>query len=317
MPSICIDLGGTRCKLGVVQNGQVIDVDHMPSMSDMSFESIIKRLTVEIKNLINVHKIANHDTIGIGIALPGIINSKNNRVIAINGKFVDAINFDFNNWARNEFNLPIIIENDARAALCGSWKYGVGRSYSNLCIMTLGTGVGTAALIENKILRGKHFTAGNLGGHFIIDKNGFECNCGNKGCVEAMASSWQLPNLVRSNSKYQQSSLHEIEVINFKTVFDHFRRGDELAIEAISHCLDSWSAGIVNLIHAYDPEAVVLTGGLMKSSDIIIPYLQDVINRRAWTPIEKVKLLKEPLEEKAALLGMHSLLVEKRKIDDQ
>src|SRR3990170_7444612 len=110
-------------------------------------------------------------------------------------------------WAMERWGVPLVLENDARAALVGEWQYGAGKDCDNVVLITLGTGVGTAALINGKLLHGKHFLAGSLGGHMSINLHGDVCNCGNLGCVESEASTWALQKLVTRDRNFHSSTL--------------------------------------------------------------------------------------------------------------
>jgi glucokinase len=129
------------------------------------------------------------------------VDSVNKKVLTINDKYGDVISLDLEKWAFEHFGVPLEIENDTRAALLGEWKFGNGRGYNDVVLMTLGTGIGTSAVIEGKILRGRHFQAGILGGHFIVNPKGKLCNCGNVGCAEAEASTWNLEEIVAEHDK--------------------------------------------------------------------------------------------------------------------
>jgi glucokinase len=130
--------------------------------------------------------------------------------------------------------------------------------------MTLGTGIGTSVITMEKLLRGKHFQAGCLGGHISVVYNGRMCNCGNRGCVEAYASTWALKERVEQHHAFYQSSLSTVPAIDFETLFIDAENRDALAIEFKNDCIGLWSAAIVNLIHAYDPEVIVIGGGVMQ-----------------------------------------------------
>ena len=130
------------------------------------------------------------------------------------------IKLDLNLWAKTNWNVPVVIENDARAALIGEWQYGAGKGSDNILMVTLGTGMGSAVLIEGKLLRGRNFLAGNLGGHMSIDFEGDECNCGNIGCVETAGSTWALSKNLKKIENYKSSQLYNLSSFGFKDVFE-------------------------------------------------------------------------------------------------
>jgi glucokinase len=151
--------------------------------------------------------------------------------------------------------------------------------------------------MEGRLVHGKHYQAGCLGGHSTIDFQGDECDCGNKGCAESIASSWALPRLAEKMG-------FSCDKVDYKVLFDAMKEGNVTATNVVNVCIDAWSACAVNLIHAYDPEMVIVGGGVMKSADIILPKIREWIKRYAWTPWGEVKVEKALLGDAAALYGM-------------
>jgi glucokinase len=298
---IIIDMGGTRLKIGLFRHTELVKCNVVSSCAQENFENTLRIFDVEIKALIESQGVSLID--GIGLSMPGIIDTKANKILSINDKYSDAVSFDLNGWAKAYWNCNLVTENDARAALVGEWQQGAGKGIDNLVMMTLGTGIGGAALIEGKLLHGKHFQAGCLGGHFCIDFQGEACNCGSKGCVETKGSSWVLPDLAKAGN-------YPIEGISFKKLFDDMRSGNQTATDILRICVDSWSACAINLVHAYDPEMLIVGGGVMKSADLILPEIQTWVEKYAWTPWGKVAVRKAELEDTAALYGMNYLLTQ-------
>jgi len=170
-------------------------------------------------------------------------------------------------------------------------------------MVTLGTGVGTAVVMEGKLLRGRHFQAGCLGGHFVVNYKGNPCNCGNIGCLEAEAATWNLEAQVREHPNFTQSKLFKSIKIDFDILFTTALAGDQVAIEVRDHCLNIWAAGVISFIHAYDPEVVILGGGILKSAEVIIPFIQEKVKKQAWTPWGDVLIRRSELQDQAAIRG--------------
>lgn len=302
MKAICVDLGGTRAKAGIIENGKIVEYSVVPSNSHTEFEEVIRNLEKLIDQLIL--KSGKSDYSGIGIAIPGLVDVNANTLISVNQKFSGAVGYDFATWCEKKWGLPLLLENDARAALYGEWQFGSGQTYNNICLMTFGTGIGSASVIDQKMLYGGHFQAGVLGGHFTVDYNGDLCNCGNKGCVEALASSWKLKELATDYYRDLKDSEGAAE-LDFKILFGHYRQGDQRARTMTEEYIRIWSAGIVNMIHAYDPELFILHGGIMHSSDIILPIMKEYINKHAWISWGDLKITTSSSVDKMALLGMY------------
>lgn len=193
-------------------------------------------------------------------------------------------------------------------ALLGEWQFGAGKACHNLVMVTIGTGIGTAVLIDDQLLKGKHFQAGNLGGHFIVNFKGSTCTCGNIGCMEAEASTWRLPSLLKDHPEFNKSSIKVEDLLDFKALFHHAGKNDQVSIEVLEQCLSAWSAGIITMIHAFDPEMIILSGGIMKSASVILPFIQEKVNQLAWTPWGKVKLVEARFPDSAALYGADYLV---------
>lgn len=306
--SIGVDLGGTIIKIGLLREGRLLDRKELIARSDSGLRTQLSELEMAIGQLLQDNRCSVKDVMGMGFAFPGLVDSVNNRVLSTNQKYDDGPDTDLTAWARNTWNWPLFAMNDARMALLGEWRQGAGKGCDNLVMVTLGTGIGSAVLIEGKLLVGKHFQAGNLGGHFVVDHRGATCTCGNVGCVEAEASSWRLPSLLRQHPNFAESAMAHEEVLDFEVLFFHAEKKDPLAREILDHCLSAWAAGIITMIHAFDPERVVLSGGLMKSSGVILSALQEKVDQLAWTPWGKVKLVEASFPDSAALFGADHLV---------
>jgi glucokinase len=301
---LAIDLGGTKIKVAVVDGDTISDSISIDANSHLGFVANIPRLSIEIKNLLKKNKIT-----GIGLATPGVVDSNNFKVLGINEKYADLVGLDLKKWATDSFNLPFALENDARAALLGEWKYGIGENCDNLLGITLGTGIGTAAIVDGRMLKGKGYIAGNLGGHMVLDRNGLKCNCGNIGCMEAQSSSWSLPAIIKNQPGYSTSKLKDTPSLDFKTLFTFARENDPYAKEIRDYCLEIWSIGISNLCFAFDPEMVILNGGIMASYQDIIPYIETRINQKnKLRPSGKIKVQMAKNKDTAALFGLQFLL---------
>lgn len=311
MTAIGIDLGGTIIKIGLINNGQLIATDKIKAHSGIGLKPSLPAIENSIKNLLQHSPADLQHLEGIGIAFPGIVDSKQLKVLSTNKKYQDAESIDFGQWTQQRFGLPVMMENDARMALVGEWKYGAGKGIDNIVMVTLGTGVGGATLIEGKLLRGKHFQAGCLGGHFIIDLNGHECSCGNIGCVEAEASSWRVVELIHNHPSFASSSMANKKA-DFESLFECAEEGDELSISIREKCLEVWAAGVINLIHAYDPEMVIMGGGIMKSANAILPFIRGKVEKLAWTPWGKVVVVSSKIPDASALLGAYAMLANEK-----
>lgn len=314
MTIISIDAGGTNIKIGLVQQGNIIARGGIPAVSEKGLGPRLQLIEKEANKLLQENEIDKDSVRGVGLSIPGIIDVNSMRVLDVNDKYSDMMKLNLPNWAMSTWGVPFVMEGDARSALVGSWQYGLGKGFNDLALLTLGTGIGSAVIIGGKVLYGKHYQAGILGGHFIVDFKGKKCNCGNVGCAEAQASSWQLPSMIRDHPLFDSSEFKDAPLLDFETCFNFANEGDSCAMEIRDYCIDVWAADVINIIHAYDPELVLLSGGVMKSADVIVPAIQQKVIENAWTPWGQVKIAKEEHMDDAALLGLEYLLKKRHNI---
>lgn len=305
---IGIDLGGTRIKAGLVIEGKLIDSEIIDAKSSTGLRNQLPNIERLIDELLQRNQYDRSQLTGIGSTFPGIVDSKSMKIISTNVKYPDAPDVDLLSWISDTFSVPFIMDNDARIALVGEWQYGAGRGVDDLVMVTLGTGIGGAALMEGKLIKGKHFVAGCLGGHLSINYHGVQCQCGNVGCVEAEASSWRLPELAKESNEFENSALSKVDVIDYEQLFKLAEIGDKLSKKLKAQSIWAWGIGIVNMIHAYDPDRVIIGGGIIKHNDEVINQFQEIVNRHTWTPWGKVEVVKAQWPERNAILGCEYLL---------
>lgn len=306
---IGVDFGGTRIKLGLVFEGDIIADANIEAASALTFEQRLVDIAFEMNQLLSAGA---YKLTGIGFAFPGIVNFYTGRILSKYVKYPGAENIDLNAWAEANFGVPIAVENDARAALVGEWKHGAGVGSTDLVLVTLGTGVGTGVLVNGAPLRGKNFVGGNLGGHSTINFEGSICNCGNIGCVESESSTWALTQIARTSPEFAASKLAELDVIDFKNLFELAEGEDALAVTLQDRCLKVWSLCVINLVHAYDPQKVIFGGGIMKSSHLILPYIKHMLDEHSWVSSADVDLEVAARPEHAGILGVYELLKQKK-----
>ncbi|CAG7616204.1 ROK family protein [Paenibacillus allorhizosphaerae] len=305
---IAIDFGGTNIKLGLIDGGQARDLATLPAYSGQGLLKRLPAVEQAVLDMLKRHEISLDQCRGIGLAIPGIVDFAAGQLLSVNKKYADAIGFHFAGWAADTFCLRSVLENDARAALIGEVAHGAAQGERDVVLVSFGTGIGTSAMIDGKVLRGKHHLAGILGGHFVTGDMGVLCNCGNAGCLEAQASHWALPRLFRSHLHHSSSVLKEHEDLSYLTLLQAADAGDRVASELAEQLILQWGAGLVNMVHAYDPELVVLSGGLMKSASRVLPQLAAYVHKHAWAPWGKVRITAAARPELSVLLGVSHLL---------
>ncbi len=310
MKAIAIDTGGSHAACAIIDECRILAAEHIPVADARCFGTLLPRLAAAATVLLERCGLTARDCRGVGVSFPGIVDPFSGRILSTpKGKYEDSIALDLPEWSRECFHLPLRIENDARMALLGEKHCGTARAFDDIVMLTLGTGVGGAAMMDGRLLRGKHFQA-CLGGHLPVVFDGRACICGSTGCVEAEASTWALPEICRVWPGFAQSGLAREPVLDFAALFRWSAAGDAVAMAIKDRCLQVWACGAVGLVHAYDPELLVLGGAVMKSADQVLPFLDDYVHSHAWTPWGKVQLRQAELGGEAGLLGAVPLLKE-------
>jgi glucokinase len=282
-----------------VEGARVLQVEELYFSDPRSLAPLLPQIEEALRKLI----FASTEQIrGIGMGFCGLVDAHVNRVSSTNEKFVDAPSLQLTGWASEKFGLSLRLENDARLALLGECCSGAAQGETDVVMFTLGTGIGGVAMIEGRLLRGKHGQAGVLGGHVPVNFNGRTCTCGAVGCAESEASGWSLPLVCSEWPGFSKSSLARQE-INFKNLFACAAAGDSVSLAIRDRCLQVWGATAVAAVHAFDPELLLLGGGIMRSGDVILPSIEKYVSDHAWTPWGKVRVRAAKLGNDAALLG--------------
>jgi glucokinase len=310
MISLAADFGGTRIKLGLIRDATVIAQSVIPAESGRHLTERLEAVADGLEKLCAEAGVALSECDGVGFSYPSIIDRRNARILDHFGKFGDASKVDLRAWAKQRLQLALAIDNDARMALIGEWRYGAGRDSENCVIITLGTGIGVSAVIEGQVLRGAHGQAGILGGHTTLEKSGGVCVCGNVGCAELLASTSVIARLAREHPRFPGSALAKLGSIDYAAVFRLAATGDECAVALRNSSLETWAALAVNLIHVFDPELIIFGGGIMGSASEILPFVRAYVSRHAHTPWGQVKVVASELGDRAALIACEWLVQE-------
>jgi glucokinase len=310
MLALSLDMGGTHIGCGVVRDNKLLGSASLDSEKAESLESLLPCVTTALKKILHENGATAEECEGIAIGFPGIVDVRYGRILSTLKKYEDAIHLDLKQWAIEQFGLRLRIENDARMALLGEHYAGAAQGIQDVVMITLGTGIGGAAMMLGKLVRGAHHQAACLGGHLPVNYRGHKCACGNVGCAEAEASGWSLPQLVRETPGFHESSLANVEQLNFQTLFAAAQNEDAVALAVQQHCLNVWAANAVAQIHAYDPEVVVFGGGVMQSADVILTFVEKYVEEHAWTSWGSPRVCAAILGGDAALLGAVPLLSE-------
>ena len=310
MKTLAIDLGGTHATCAIVEDRSILASEVVATDGTAGLRPSLPEIVRAFHRLLKHTGVNTADCLGLAFSFCALVDSRTSKILSTNQKYDDAQGFDFTEWAKSEFGLLLRLENDARMALLGERYAGAGRGFDDIVMTTLGTGIGGAAMIGGKLLRGKHAQAGCLGGHIPVRFGGRQCTCGAIGCAEAEASGWSLPLIAAEWPGFAESRLAQEKTVNFEALFRLAAANDPVAVALRDRCLQVWATATVGLIHAYDPEIIIFGGGVMKSADVILPYIQSYVEKHAWTPWGKVKVLAAEVGNNAGILGAIPLLSE-------
>lgn len=315
--AIGIDIGGQSSKCGVVtQDGTILCQSVVTSLID-NFDDYLKLLAGTIRDLIR--QTADRGTIvGIGIGAPNANRLDGTIRYAPNLKWARDVNGNpgvVNLAARLEeaTGLHVRITNDANAAARGEHTYGVARGIDDFIMITLGTGVGSGIISHGRLVYGHDGFAGELG-HVCVVRDGRQCNCGLKGCLETYASAMGVARTAREflQKDSRESLLRRIdpESISSKDIYDAAVQGDELAKEIFVFTGRILGRALGDFVKFSSPQAIVLFGGLTKSREFFHDEMVRAMNdnlMQIWK--DKIQILYSSLKESdAAILGASSMV---------
>ena len=241
---------------------------------------------------------------GICAAVPGSVNVKEG-IILLAPNISGWKNVEFARIIRDEFEVPVFVNNDARLAAIGEWKRGAGRGHQNLLYFTISTGLGGGAIVHNRVLEGDLGIA-TESGHVVIDDDGPLCGCGKRGHLEALSAGTGIENFVKEQlSAGVESSLNLSIEIRASDIADAARKGDALSISAFERAGYYLGVGIANYLHIFNPSCVVLGGGVTLSSDLWMPKfrksLEDHVLNHMY--LEHLEIKMAELGDNAGLVG--------------
>ena len=294
MIAIGIDIGGMSIKGAAVDsNGRVYEKFSMPFIKGEDGEITIRKLAETVKEYIAAQGLEDKIA-GIGLGSPGtldvehgIVNYANN--LGWNDLHVADI-------MHETLPYPVRLTNDANAASLGEAKYGAGKSYKTIIMLTLGTGVGGGIIIDGQLYEGNEGKGGELG-HTVIVVDGEQCTCGRKGCLEAYASASALIRETKKAMRSNRRSLMwkispDIDLVGGKVVFEAAKQGDAPAIKVLDEYIKYLGEGIVNYCNIFRPNVIVLSGGIANAGPALFEPLNAYIKERNYgyksTPEVKV-----------------------------
>lgn len=297
---IGIDIGGSHIASGIVEDNGIIigkeyrnlDISRIKSQQEIE-DFLIEMIKQEIQCLLIRYNINISDISKIGIAFPGDTTGN----IIKNGVNLHIKNFDIIGRMKKIYNQEIKVKNDGKCAGIAEKKYGSLQPYGDAIFLCIGTGVGSAVFMDNKLLEPYQATGFELG-HIVINKNGKECNCGNRGCFETYASMKNFKKNAILKLKLPQS----IEAAQVQYYIRENSEKPEIE-EFVDNYLDDIAIGISNIINIFEPEAIAFGGSFSYYSDIFIQPLEEKIREIKFNKNTNTKLLPAKFQNDAGIIG--------------
>ena len=308
-----IDLGGTFIKGGIVDDlGNIVYEDKAPTESDKGAEKVAENIAALVKKLLERVGLGADDVEGIGMGVPGMIDSKNGNVIYSNN--LAWKDFAIGPRVSELTGLRVKIANDANVAALGEVKFGVAKGYENAILLTLGTGVGGGIVVDGVLIEGNKSAGAELG-HSVIVAGGEQCTCGRKGCLEAYASATAI---IRETKRAMQADknskmweIGSLDQVTGKTAFD-YKDVDGAAKAVVDAYIEKLACGITNFANIFRPEVVILGGGVCAQGDGLVKPLQALLNKELFAGDlgPQVPIVIAQLGNLAGLLGGAALLMD-------
>lgn len=306
---IAVDLGGTKITCALTDlEGNIINENTISTNAHEGEQEVLKRIFSAIEKALEDGKKSTDEIRAIGIGSPGPLDS--NKGIILDPPNLPLKNVEIVKHIEDKFNIKTYLENDANAAAIGEYLFGAGKGTKNMVYITVSTGIGAGAIIEGKIYKGTTCNALELG-HATVLPDGPRCNCGNYGCLEVMASGTAIAREAnKALEQGRESSLSNYEKVTSNEVFKEASLGDKLAIQIIDKALEYLGIGIANAITTFDPEKVIIGGGVAMAGEIVFDKVKQVVKKRCFKVLnESCEIVPAALKTKSGIFGAAAVAI--------
>ena len=315
-----IDIGGTNLVVGsVAEDGSSLHaLASEPTLAEAGEKDVLDRLIALATRAIDQtrREIPGAEIIGIGVGAPGPLDTKSGIVLLTPN--LGWENLPLRSIIHDRLGLSAALDNDANCAVLGEWWMGAARGTRTAIGITIGTGIGGGLILDGKLFHGASDCAGEIG-HTTIDTEGRRCKCGNYGCLEAYASG---PNIALraieeiqagAESRLPQYVGGDLRKITAQTVYQAAHDGDDLALEVVNDTAGFLGTAIANLVNVFNPEVVVICGGVTLAGDHLFVPLRREVTRRAFKPAVSVcRIVPCELSGTAGVYGAAKVFLDQR-----
>lgn len=307
--TIGIDLGGTKISTGLVDAaGNILAHDYRATRAKEGQEVVVRRMVEAARQVMAEADVTPSQTAAVGVGAPGPMDLEAGVVVAPP---------NLQGWKRvplkrlieDELGLETFLENDANAAALGEHRFGAGRGVQHMIYVTVSTGVGGGMIFDGKLYHGDSGMAGEIG-HITILPNGPLCGCGNRGCLEALASGTAIAARARERIARGASTLvaemvaGDLELVSAKIVAQAAQQGDVEAQEILTEAMTYLGIGMANLVNLFNPQLIVIGGGLINLGEKLFGAVRRGIVRHAMeASASAVEIAPAELGDKVGVLG--------------
>ena len=305
--NIGVDLGGTKIAMGLVTaEGDIKVLKSFPTCTEKGAEWIIERLIEEIKALFENENVNVNDIKSLGLGIPGTVDLKKGEVILAPNIYWR--NIPLGEKIRAAFpDLPVYIVQDTNTAALGEFLACESDDIENLFYITISTGVGSGLIFNRKLYRGRSNTAGEVG-HFIVERDGIKCTCGNRGCLQMYAKGPAIAGeALRRLNNGEKSILKDQLRKGYLTalqVGEAAIKGDTMAREVILRAAEYVGIALGNVVSLINPDLIVIGGGVVRCGSLLIDEIVRVTLTSCYPPTrESVAVSSTRLWEKSGVIG--------------
>jgi glucokinase len=306
---LATDLGGTNMRTALLNDrGEILASMRRATDAYKGKDKVIEKLITMLKATASKHNVPLKRIDGICVGFAGPVDAERG-VVLISPNLTGWVNIPLRDIIKDEFKIPVTLENDANAAALGECWMGAGKGAKSLVCITLGTGIGGGIVLNDKIWHGATGFAGEIG-HTTIIRNGLKCKCGNRGCLEAYSSATGMVNLMRKalarGSKLQDDlvDIEKLDKYGSRYINDLATRGNKVALWVVKEMTQILGIAIVNIAHVLNPEVVVIGGGVSRMGSKLFKPLREEVKKRGFERVvENLRIVPASLGVKAGVVG--------------
>ncbi len=310
-----VDVGGTNIVVGTVaQDGsELVGVVSEPTRSEEGADAVVQRI-ISLSRA-SIAEAKGKEIAGVGIGSPGPLDTKTGIVLLTPN--LGWVNMPLRDRVADGLGLPATLDNDANCAIFGEWWRGAARGTEFVVGLTVGTGIGGGIVLHGDVYHGASDIAGEIG-HMTIDSTGRLCKCGNYGCLEAYASGPAIAaRAVEGIEAGAESALPtyvagDLSMITAQVVYEAAHDGDAHALEVVRDTAKFLGAGVASIINIFNPQVVVICGGVTLAGDKLFLPLRSEVKRRAFKPaVDVCRILPGELPGTAGVWGAAAVFIKR------